>query len=671
MAAMALTGAAYAASPSSETSRLVIKFKPSAKVQAQSISLKAQLGSKINSDLKFVRKTSTGSAVYDLGTKVSPTQASDIARRLSSDPRIQSAEPDFRVKPQHVPADPYYNENQWNLKSAIDSIGGMNAPALWTKTLGSNAIVAVIDTGILQHPELSDRIIGGYDFIDDIDSAGDGDGRDSDPTDEGNFCELDGSRSSWHGTMVAGNIAASTDSIGITGVTPQARLLDARALGRCGGWTTDIADAILWSAGRPVAGAAPHNQGPVVINLSLGTEPGIACPAFMQDAVDQAISAGSIVVASTGNESASEISSPANCTGVISVSAHTRNGDLAAYANYSNTTTVSGPAGGACKQSANCLGEPAVSLGVNGTTTFTSFRAPVFFSGTSSSAPLVSATLAALRTIERSLTASQAASWLRSSSRPFPAGTFCHNNPSCGFGMFDAGNLIDAATAYFTPTVTLTASARKVTPAAAVTITASAHSQVPGTTLNYSWSQKSGTQISPQDLASAGSTLSFTAPEVSGAVVLEVTVTDSDARMVKDSITVLVDAGASTPVITQPESSSAEPNRRWTLTPNITDAESNVDRLVITSGPDGLVAEGVTLVWASPTPGTHTVTFIAVDASGLESEPVTLDLTVTASSPVDTTPPTSSGGGGTWGVLGSILMMLAFALKRMSSNKIR
>ena len=144
---------------------------------------------------------------------------------------------------------------------------------------------------------------------------------------------------------MAGIVAATANNgTGIAGIGWNVRVQPLRALGRCGGALTDIADAIRWAAGLDVAGV-PANPTPArVISLSLGSsEP---CTAHTQSAVDAAIAAGSVVVAATGNESDIVLISPANCRGVIAVTAHTINGENADYANIGAATTISAPGGG-------------------------------------------------------------------------------------------------------------------------------------------------------------------------------------------------------------------------------------------------------------------------------------------------------------------------------------
>ena len=104
-------------------------------------------------------------------------------------------------------------------------------------------IVAVVDTGVLlEHPDLKGQLIAGYDFIRDPDRARDGDGIDPDPNDSGDLGF--GGSSSFHGTHVAGTIAAHSDNgDGVAGIAWLARVMPVRALGVDGGTTYDVIQA--------------------------------------------------------------------------------------------------------------------------------------------------------------------------------------------------------------------------------------------------------------------------------------------------------------------------------------------------------------------------------------------------------------------------------------------
>ena len=185
-------------------------------------------------------------------------------------------------------------------------------------------------------------------------SGGDGDGRDGDPTDVGSYrsagyCGVGSPArdSTFHGLHVAGTIGASTDNDqGVAGVDQRARIQHVRVLGKCGGTDADVADAIRWAAGLPVAGA-PANATPArVLNLSLGG-PG-ACDAYTQAAIDAATAVGAIVVVAAGNENSDldhNPESPANCQHVITVASVDLFSYRSSFSNYGTPVTIAGPGG--------------------------------------------------------------------------------------------------------------------------------------------------------------------------------------------------------------------------------------------------------------------------------------------------------------------------------------
>jgi serine protease len=179
-------------------------------------------------------------------------------------------------------------------------------------------IVAVVDTGIVaDHPDLQRMLVPGYDFVSDPVNAGDGGGIDADPNDASG----PGSRSNFHGTHVAGTIAAeSFNGQGTVGVAPMARIMPIRVLGVAGSGTAwDIVQGIRFAAGLPNdSGTLPARRADV-INLSLGGQG--ACPSFYADVVSVARAQGAIVVAAAGNDSGAPVGRPANCPGAIAVSA--------------------------------------------------------------------------------------------------------------------------------------------------------------------------------------------------------------------------------------------------------------------------------------------------------------------------------------------------------------
>ena len=245
-----------------------------------------------------------------------------------------------------------FYQSQWHY---FDPDGGIEMPAAWDITTGSTSIVvAVVDTGIVGHSDLDGKILAGADLISDPLVSVDGNGRDMDPNDEGDWVSAGDScftgfnrDSSWHGTHVAGTVAAnSANTLGVAGVSWGAKILPVRVLGKCGGYISDIADGIVWAAGGGVSGL-PVNPNPAqVINLSLGG-PG-TCGRTMQNAIDFARSQGSVVVVAAGNDSSNlDFSNytPATCRGVITVGAGNRFASKSSYSNYGKFVDVMAPGG--------------------------------------------------------------------------------------------------------------------------------------------------------------------------------------------------------------------------------------------------------------------------------------------------------------------------------------
>ena len=167
----------------------------------------------------------------------------------------------------------------------------MRIPGAWDVSTGSGSTVAVIDTGITAHLDLDANVLPGYDFVSDATAARDGNGRDSNAQDQGDWyaageCgQTAAANSSWHGTHVSGTVAAvAGNSTGVAGVAPTAKVVPVRVLAKCGGSLSDIADAIIWAAGGTVSGI-PANANPAkVINMSLGGSG--ACGTTYQAAID-------------------------------------------------------------------------------------------------------------------------------------------------------------------------------------------------------------------------------------------------------------------------------------------------------------------------------------------------------------------------------------------------
>ena len=417
------------------TTQIIVKYRNAATasvMDTNTMSTATAAASRRGLGLQHVRKLAQGAQVFRLNNRVTRDEADALAREIqANDPNVEYAEADGRLHALLTPNDTFYATQQWDL---LNSAAGINMPAAWDKSTGSGVVVAVIDTGYRPHADLAANIVAGYDFISDSAESHDGDGRDSDAQDNGDYAAAgecgsgtSASNSSWHGTHVAGTIAAVTNNAaGIAGIAYGAKVQPVRVLGRCGGTFTDISDAIIWASGGTVSGV-PANATPAkVINMSLGGTS--SCPSTLQSAIDSARSRGTVVVVAAGNESQNASNSaPANCTGVVVVAATTSSGGRASYSNFGSIVDLAAPGSG-------------IYSTLNAGTTTPGADSYASYSGTSMATPHVAAVAALMLSVNSALTPDEVESKLKSSAKAFPA-----TCSQCGSGLLDASAAIDAA----------------------------------------------------------------------------------------------------------------------------------------------------------------------------------------------------------------------------------
>lgn len=590
--------------------------------------------------LQALRALPGGSAVMASRRPLTRTELAGAVAALEADAQVASVEPDVPVGAgAEIGTNDPWLAQQWALRTAANAAGGAGFRSAWSRSTGSNVTVAVLDTGGLPHPELNGRELPGYDFVTDSGVAGDGGGRDADPTDPGDFCSQAGRGSSWHGTKVASLIAARADNgSGIAGAAPDARVMHVRVLGRCGGWLSDVADAIYWLAGRGIAGVPAPSQRPRVINLSLGGT--ASCFNYLQESINEANRQGIVVVAAAGNEAQPAISTPANCQGVIAVAAGTAQGDLASYSNYSAQVTLTAPGGGACKQMAGCNGSPTLVAGVNGAQVFQSFGDVQGFNGTSAAAPHVAAAAALLLSADPSLTPAQVRSALVSGARAAPAGSFCQTPGRCGAGLLDADNALNFLRA---PLVTIgfgsgitrstdgAVQTGLVARGAHATLIASAPQ---GAATTFTWRQLSGPPATVVSGAGSAS-LGFRAPAEPGLVTFEVTVPAANGQTARGTVTVRANNLPTLPA-TLPAGSVG---RAYEHALPAQDSDADALTYAVVSAPAGVALSAAgRLTWTAPVAGTHALRLRATDPFGQRAE-ATLSLSIAAN-----TPPTVPGG---------------------------
>ncbi len=242
--------------------------------------------------------------------------------------------------------------NQWHLKSDNANPYGMKVTNAWLTETGSpDVYVAVLDTGITTHPDLDANVVPGYDMVSDSTKSNDGDGRDSNPTDSGDW---DNSvnphqKSSWHGTHVAGIIAAIDNNFGVLGVAPNVKLIPVRVLATGGGTEADIVAGLNWAAGIPISGI-PANPHPAnIINMSIGGEGTCLSGSPTQSALAAIRAKGITVITASGNDSGEGLSSyPGNCYPTINVAATGKTGKPTFYSNFGNAVDIAAPGGDYC-----------------------------------------------------------------------------------------------------------------------------------------------------------------------------------------------------------------------------------------------------------------------------------------------------------------------------------
>ena len=530
---------------------------------AQADSLSARTGMALRTGLGVAERTQVMFA--------SGMTSAQLAERLSKDADVEYAVPDERKRRTAAPNDSLYftapaisgpASGQWYLRpnpTTGEVKSSINVEPAWAITTGSpSVVVAVLDSGIrFDHADLlptssGGNLLPGYDMISDLGVANDGNGRDGDPTDPGDFvtaaeANLVGGEfykcttldprtgryvaesSSWHGTQTAGLIGANTNNgIGMASVGRAVRVLPVRVLGKCGGFDSDIIAGMRWAAGLSITGTpVPANPNPArVINMSLGGE-GVCTQAY-KDAMADISAAGVIVVASAGNSAGHSVSSPANCPGVVAVAALRHVGTKVGFSDLGPEIAISAPGGNCVNVGANqpCLYPILTTTNAGsgvpfaGSSAYTdSFNTSL---GTSFTAPLVSGTVALMLSARPSLSPAEVLTLLQGTARAFPTtggdngdGTVvkqcvapqldaagkpvdqfqCYCTTStCGAGMLDAGVAVTLSTQVVLARVAV--SPANPTSAQIITLSASPSLTAPGRSVaSYGWTLNDGGNI--------------------------------------------------------------------------------------------------------------------------------------------------------------------------------
>lgn len=584
-----LRQSSVAAAPESEA-RVIVKFKSDSTAMralaatAQAAHAEPQQAKALGARLGIAMRDGRGLGPRSQLVFANGLSSAALAAKLAAQVDVEYAVVDGRQRALAVPNDPRYPSGQaatpvvgqWYLR-APDSlfISPINAEGAWNVTTGSASVtVAVLDTGVRpEHPDLAGKFWPGYDFIHEAQTGNDGDGRDADASDPGDAVTAadvpgganpvpgcsssDIGNSSWHGTQTAGLIGALTNNgTGMASVGRDVMLLPVRVLGKCGGYDSDIQDAIRWAAGLAVTGVPANAHPAKVINLSLGSAG--ACSQAYQDVINQVVAAGTVVVAAAGNDGLA-VGTPANCSGVIAVGGLRHSGTKVGYSDLGPEVAISAPAGNCVNTVGTCL-YPLLTTSNNGTNApaasiYTDGGSTASI-GTSFSSPLVAGTAALMLSVNPALTPAQVRTLLQQTARTFPTtggGTavaactaptstaqdsecYCTTS-TCGAGMLDAS----AAVAATVVSASITPSATTVTSGGSVTLDGSGSQAFAGATVaSYQWAITAGANIAGLSSTNAATTTLTTTG--TGTVTVTLTVTDNSGRQSTTSQSITVTA---------------------------------------------------------------------------------------------------------------------------------
>ena len=306
---------------------------------------------------------------------------------LKRNPAVEYAEPNYVLRAQTAPNDPYYAQ-QWGPPM-------IHAESAWSKvdTAKRAAVtIAILDTGInATHEDLKSSIVTGYNLVSNNSNTNDGFG---------------------HGTHVSGIAAALVNNAkGIAGIAGGSKIMPVKVLSDSGsGDLSTIINGIKYAT----------DHGAQVISMSLG---GPGNSQAMQDAINYANNHGVSVVAASGNENGT-IDTPGNCNGVITVGAIEQSGQRASYSNYGPELDVVAP------------GTNIISSYIGGPSRYTTM------SGTSMATPFVAGVVALVRAANPNLTPSQVTTVIQQSATD--KGTPGFDN-QYGYGLVDADKAVDLA----------------------------------------------------------------------------------------------------------------------------------------------------------------------------------------------------------------------------------
>jgi serine protease len=531
--------------------RLIVKMRagvPSAfatQASGAGVSPTAQFAASIASartgiQITALRDMSGDAVVLQTPNSMPESQLEKRAREIASDPAVLHAQVDYRKFPLLTPNDPSYASQTHYQSRSSSNWWGINAPSAWDITTGNPSVkIAVLDTGIVSHADLNANVLPGYDMVSDVSVANDGNLRDADASDPGDWVTtaestsgpLQGCRvtnSSWHGSHVAGTISAvSNNASGVAGVNWSAKIVPVRVLGKCGGFTSDILDGVRWAAGLAVVGV-PNNPNPArVTNMSLGGCG--ACSTLEEQAYADATNAGALVVVAAGNSNRNlATATPASCPSVAAVVSLDQNGARSAFSNFGSGAFIAAPGNGVLST-------------INSGTTVPVAGGDIIsqYSGTSMAAPHIAGVAALMLAVDPTLTVARLRALLAASSAPFvtlSSGIACYGN-TCGAGMLDAGLAVTLANSPPVSRVAWVTKSARGLEGATIQLMVERFGPASGAA-SVSYATTPGSATVGVDFAAASGTLSWAAGETGRKVISISLLGDADTSEVVENFVV-------------------------------------------------------------------------------------------------------------------------------------
>jgi serine protease len=735
--------AADSAQPAS-VHRVIVKLRAAgaatpgaAHVQALSVHDRiANLAARSGLTMRDSRQISDRMHVMQVEAASGGDSVAATLERLKADSDVEYAVPDERRYIHALPNDPLYSTGgQWYEQGDAATPAAVNAQGAWDFTMGDpNLVIADLDTGVrFDHPDLlaaasSGRLLPGYDFVSDATVANDGNGRDADASDPGDwitsadagttlFKDCDVQISSWHGTRTAGILGALTNNLhGVAGMTWQGKILPVRVLGKCGGYDSDIIAGMMWAAGISVSGVPANTNPAKIINMSLGSSE--TCPQSYEDVITQLTAMGVLVVVSAGNEGG-PVDAPGNCVGAAAVAGIRHAGTKVGYSSLGPEVTVSAPAG-------NCVNTTGTCVYSIQTTTNSGTTGPVADDdaytgnqitatndvpngpnlGTSFSAPIVSGIAGLMVAANSNLNTCQLLSRLKEGSQPFPqtsAGATtqppaCHvptgsgdvsqtlecictlDGKTCGAGM---ANALGAVKAALRPIAAVTLPTT-VSAGQSVSLNAQSSAAANGHTLStYQWTNVGKQTVAIQNATSAAATV--TAPSC-GYATVQIAVTDEVGRV--DTANVVLSPTSATSAApasaTEKSCTVVTPRMLLAVCPGSTSVQAGSGTQAFTATVANTTDDSVTwqvneITGGDATVGTITSAGVYTAPANVPAAPaVTItaisntDQSILSTSTVNITSPQGSSGGGAMDpltLLGEALALAAALTSRRYARR--